>query len=175
MMDDLRFYALSNSIAVISGRWEIYNERMCATETPFTVEKILHRAGVELGNAWSVGQRLTHWATGDPLLQKQSVSFKENSYFERLCGQDKQIWTRLSLHKCTESTRNIIISPLKSLHHMSQGRKYGAPTRTHTKVSRLPCVRALYQSIFRPMKSIFNNFCLTLIWFVPKIFRYHNR
>ena len=31
-MDDLRFYALFNSISVISGRWVGDNERLCATE-----------------------------------------------------------------------------------------------------------------------------------------------
>ena len=36
--------------------------------TPFTVENISSRAGVELGAAWSAGQRLTHWATGAPIL-----------------------------------------------------------------------------------------------------------
>ena len=34
---------------------------------PFTVEKILPRAGIELGTARSVGQRLTHLATGAEL------------------------------------------------------------------------------------------------------------
>ena len=31
-MDDLRFYVLFNSISVISGRWEVDNERQCAME-----------------------------------------------------------------------------------------------------------------------------------------------
>ena len=31
-MDDLQFYILFNSISVISGRWEIDNERLCAME-----------------------------------------------------------------------------------------------------------------------------------------------
>ena len=29
-MDDLRFYVLSNSISVISGRLDVDNERLCA-------------------------------------------------------------------------------------------------------------------------------------------------
>ena len=37
-MDDLRFYVLFNSISVISGRWEVDNERLYVME-PFTVEK----------------------------------------------------------------------------------------------------------------------------------------
>ena len=35
----------------------------------FTVEKISPRAGLELGTARSVGQRLTHWATGAPIVK----------------------------------------------------------------------------------------------------------
>ena len=31
-MDDLRFYVLFNSISVISGQWEVDNERMYAME-----------------------------------------------------------------------------------------------------------------------------------------------
>ena len=31
-MDDLRFYDLFNSVSVISGRWEVDNERLCAME-----------------------------------------------------------------------------------------------------------------------------------------------
>ena len=31
-MNDLRFYVLFNSISVISGRWEVDNERLCAME-----------------------------------------------------------------------------------------------------------------------------------------------
>ena len=32
MVGDLRFYVLFNSILVISGRWEVDNERLCAME-----------------------------------------------------------------------------------------------------------------------------------------------
>ena len=31
-MDDLRFYALFNSISVVSGQWEGDNEKLCAME-----------------------------------------------------------------------------------------------------------------------------------------------
>ena len=41
-MDDLRFYVLFHSISVISGRWEVDNERLCAME-------LCLRAGIELG------------------------------------------------------------------------------------------------------------------------------
>ena len=31
-MDDMQFYVLFNSISVISGRWKVDNERLCAME-----------------------------------------------------------------------------------------------------------------------------------------------
>ena len=40
---------------------------------PFTVEKILSGAGIELGTARSVGQRLTHWATGAPIVIEKYI------------------------------------------------------------------------------------------------------
>ena len=32
LMDDLQFYVLFNSLSVISGQWEVDNERLCAME-----------------------------------------------------------------------------------------------------------------------------------------------
>ena len=43
-MDDLQSNALFNSISVISGRWDVDNERLCAMELRFTVLKISPRA-----------------------------------------------------------------------------------------------------------------------------------
>ena len=43
----MQFYILFNSISVISGQWKVDNERLC-NGTPFTVEKISPRAGIEL-------------------------------------------------------------------------------------------------------------------------------
>ena len=31
-MDDLRFYVLFDSVSIISGRWEVDNEKLCAME-----------------------------------------------------------------------------------------------------------------------------------------------
>ena len=31
-MDDMQFYVIFNSIPVISGRWKVDNERLCAME-----------------------------------------------------------------------------------------------------------------------------------------------
>ena len=47
-MGDMRFYVLFNSISVISGRWEVDNERPCAMELRLRL-KISARAGIELG------------------------------------------------------------------------------------------------------------------------------
>ena len=65
-MDDLQIYVLSNSISVMSGRWAVDNERAVCNGTPFMVEKISPRAGLEPGTARSVGQRFTHFVTGTP-------------------------------------------------------------------------------------------------------------
>ena len=54
-MDDLRFYVLFKSVSVISGRWDVDGERLVQlivtafVDLRFTVEKILPRAGIELG------------------------------------------------------------------------------------------------------------------------------
>ena len=45
-MDDLRFYVLFNSVSVISGRWEVDNERLCAMELRLR----LRRFGLERGS-----------------------------------------------------------------------------------------------------------------------------
>ena len=52
-MDDLR------STVFQSGRWADDNEAVCR-RTPFTVEKIVPRSGLEPGTAISESQRLTH-------------------------------------------------------------------------------------------------------------------
>ena len=62
-MDGLQFYILFNSISVRSGQWADDNEKLCV---PFMVEKVSPWAGIEPRTARSVGQRLTHWATGAP-------------------------------------------------------------------------------------------------------------
>ena len=41
-MDDMRFYVLFNSISVISGRWEVDNERLCAMELETSTKAKLH-------------------------------------------------------------------------------------------------------------------------------------
>ena len=46
-MDDLQFYVVFNSISVISGRWEVDNERLCAMELRLRL-KILPRVGIKL-------------------------------------------------------------------------------------------------------------------------------
>ena len=39
-MDDLRFYVLFNSVSVISGRWEVDNERLCGMELRLHLRRI---------------------------------------------------------------------------------------------------------------------------------------
>ena len=48
-MVDLRCFPLFNSISVMSGQWKVYNERLCANGTLFTVEMISPKARIELG------------------------------------------------------------------------------------------------------------------------------
>ena len=49
------------------------NERLCAMNTPFTVKQNLPQAGLELGTARSVGQCLTHRASGALLWTKVKI------------------------------------------------------------------------------------------------------
>ena len=58
-MDFLRFYALFNSVLVISGRWAGDNERLCAMELRLWL-RFRFEPGPELGTARSVVQRLTY-------------------------------------------------------------------------------------------------------------------
>ena len=48
-IDDMRSFVLLNSISVISGQWEVDNERLCAMKLRLLVEKISPRARIELG------------------------------------------------------------------------------------------------------------------------------
>ena len=47
-MNDLRFYILFNSVSVISGRWEVDNERLCAMELHLWLRRFRPRARIEL-------------------------------------------------------------------------------------------------------------------------------
>ena len=59
-MDDLWFYALLNSISVISGQWAGDNERLCELEPHLQFKRFLPQAGLEPRTARPVGQGLTH-------------------------------------------------------------------------------------------------------------------
>ena len=52
----LRFYILLNSISVISGRLLDDNEKLCAIEPLWRLERFPPQAGLELGIARSIGQ-----------------------------------------------------------------------------------------------------------------------
>ena len=58
MDDDCDFTSFS-AVFQSSGRWAGDNERLCAMEPIYEVEKISPRAGLESGMARSVGQHLT--------------------------------------------------------------------------------------------------------------------
>ena len=64
-MDDLRFYVLFNSISVISGRCLDDNESCVQWNSVYGWEDVTSSED-RTRSARSVGQRLTHWATGAP-------------------------------------------------------------------------------------------------------------
>ena len=45
MIDDLGFYVLFNSISVISGLWEVDNERLCAVELSLQLRRFCLEGG----------------------------------------------------------------------------------------------------------------------------------
>ena len=40
-MDDLQIYILFNSVSVISGQWEVDNERLCAMELRLRLRRLV--------------------------------------------------------------------------------------------------------------------------------------
>ena len=66
-MDDLQFYALFNSISVMSGRWKGNTERLCAMEPRLRLKRFLPSAGTKPGSVSLASQRLTHQHVGDVL------------------------------------------------------------------------------------------------------------
>ena len=71
-MADLRFYILFNGISVISGREVDVNERLFAVESLLWLKRSSPQVGLKPMTARSVGQRLTHWATGAPVIKQKS-------------------------------------------------------------------------------------------------------
>ena len=59
-MGVLQFYVLFNSVTVISGRWEVGNESLCAVELRLRLRRFRLERGSNSGTASSVGQRLTN-------------------------------------------------------------------------------------------------------------------
>ena len=68
--DDLRFYALFNSIFVITGQWMGDNESCVQWNPVHNGKDFCLQGGVEPGTAGSAGQHLTYRsrATGIPVL-----------------------------------------------------------------------------------------------------------
>ena len=58
-MDDMRFYVFLTVFQSYQDDVWMIMKAVC-TGAPFTVEKILPRAGIELGTARSADQSLTH-------------------------------------------------------------------------------------------------------------------
>ena len=48
-MDDLRFYVLFNGVSVISGQWEVDNERLCAMELRLRLSRFRLERGSNSG------------------------------------------------------------------------------------------------------------------------------
>ena len=67
--------------------------------TPFTVKKILPRAGLELATARSIGHRLTHWTTGAP----QLVFEKLTKYLDSWERERETEVEEMFLHRCFSS------------------------------------------------------------------------
>ena len=54
------------SISVISGRWDADNERLCAMEPSYWLERFSPVAGFEPGTARTADQGFVYWITGLP-------------------------------------------------------------------------------------------------------------
>ena len=67
-LDDLPFYILFNRVSVVSRRCADDIERLCAMEPCLQLKRSLPQARLKPGTAGSVGQHLTHRATGAPSL-----------------------------------------------------------------------------------------------------------
>ena len=86
-MDDMRFYVLFNSISVISGRWKVDNERLCAMklrviERTRYHDKNLQRGIIPLKYRWRYGTVVTEHCL---IMQYICTKFREN-ISKRLCA-----------------------------------------------------------------------------------------
>ena len=66
------------SISVISGRWDADNERLCAMEPSYWLERVPPLAGFEPGTARAAGQGFTYWAMGLPKVYEAYVHTGSN-------------------------------------------------------------------------------------------------
>ena len=90
-MDDFRFYVLLNSISAISVRWSNENEKLCTMDPRLWLKRSLPQAGLEPTTARSVGQRLTHWATGTPSIGRNLFD-KEYFFILKLILNAVWVW-----------------------------------------------------------------------------------
>ena len=111
-MDDLPFYIFFNRSSVISGWWVDDNEKLCAMETSFTVEMISPRAGLELTNARSGGQCLTHWAAGTPTKNLDKLVYSTGGQYCLLSS----FWVNMFLVPANSFIQEICPTSFKQIH-----------------------------------------------------------
>ena len=61
-----------------SGRLDAGNDRLCAMEPSYWLERFPHLAGFEPGTARAAGQGFTYWATGLPKVYEAYVHIGSN-------------------------------------------------------------------------------------------------
>ena len=66
------------SISVISGRWDADNERLCAMEPCYWLERFPPVAGFEPGTARTADQGFVYWITGLPKVYEAYVHTGSN-------------------------------------------------------------------------------------------------
>ena len=66
------------SISVISGRWDADNERLCAMEPSYWLERFPPVAGFEHGTARTADQGFVYWITGLPKVYEAYVHTGSN-------------------------------------------------------------------------------------------------
>ena len=92
-MDDMRFYVLFNSILVISGRWKVDNERLCAMKLHLPViertryhDKNLQRGIIPLKYRWRYGTVVSEHCL---IMQYICTKFREN-ISKRFCAIERK-------------------------------------------------------------------------------------
>ena len=72
------------SISVISGRWDADNERLCAMEPSYWLERFPPVAGFEPGTARAADQGFIYWVTGLPKVYDILFSYRTFHFYANL-------------------------------------------------------------------------------------------